>query len=82
MTHSDTPQKSVAELQAEALEALTVPGGRRKKLLKMTKDADTELRPLVVAAVDARVSLRAIQAKTGLTPNSIREWTTRAKKSG
>jgi hypothetical protein len=72
MKQSDTP--TPAELRARAQEALTAPGRKRLKAVEAQKQAEAELRPLVVAAVRNEVPFRRIQALTGISPNTARAW--------
>lgn len=81
-TDATPPTPSPAEIRAEA-ESRLIPGGkRRRKLLEQLDDIDTELRPLILAARRAEVSLRRIQDLTGVTPNTIRAMEQRARAAG
>lgn len=67
-------QKTPAQLRAEAEAAITPLGQKRIKLLAQLEELDAELRPLVLSARRAEVSLRRINALTGLAANTVRAW--------
>ncbi len=60
--------------KAEADRALDDPGARRIAAKDELRKADAALRPVVVRAVKAGVSVRRIAAKTGLSTGTVLLW--------
>lgn len=64
--------QTVAEIRQAAEDKLRPIGERRLRLLAELEEIDRELWPLIIKARSAEVSLRRIQALTGVTPNTVR----------
>lgn len=67
-------QKTPAELRAEAEAAIVPLGRRRVALLAQLDEVESELRPLVAAAVRMEVPYRRINELTAVAPNTARAW--------
>ena len=65
-------------LRAAAADALRAPGRRRLAALAKLDQLDTELRPLVIAAVTAEVPYRMITELTGLSHTTAIKWAKQA----
>lgn len=78
MTEDATDTPTPAELREQAEERLIPRGERRKQLVAQLEELDEELRPDVLAARRAEVSLRRIHALTGISPNTIRAMEARS----
>lgn len=62
------------ERRAEAVAALLGPGSRRRELMEQVAEVDSQLRPLVRAAIEASVPQMRIVEITGIARGTVRAW--------
>jgi hypothetical protein len=72
--HHVAEQVTPEQRKAEAVVRLIEPGRRRLNLLAELDRLDVEIRPLVLAAIAAKVPYRRITELTGVSPVTLTRW--------